>query len=93
MHLICLFIYNIDVKRFILLSYKKPLSLAEITIFHKEIDPAHLSKNGEILYGNLDTLFLKDNMLFSHDNFRFNANLILALQGQYFYNPDKAPSG
>ena len=66
----------------VLLSYKKPLSLAEIAIFHKEIDPAHLSKNGEILYGNLDTLFLKDNMLFSHDNFRFNANLILALQGQ-----------
>ena len=30
-------------------------------------------------------------MLFSNDNFNFNANLILALQGQYFYNPDKAP--
>ncbi|UTY23592.1 hypothetical protein [Treponema denticola] len=75
----------------VLLSYKKPLSLAEIAIFHKEIEPVHLSKNGETLYGKLDTLLLKNNMLFSHNNFRFNANLILALQGQYFYNPDKAP--
>ena len=75
----------------VLLSYKKPLSLAEIAIFYKEIEPAHLSKNGEALYGNLDSLLLKNNMLFSHDNFSFNTNLILALQGQYFYNPDKAP--
>ena len=75
----------------VLLSYKKPLSLAEIAIFYKEIEAEHLSKNGETLYRNLDTLLLKNNMLFSHDNFSFNTNLILALQGQYFYNPDKAP--
>ncbi|UTC74080.1 hypothetical protein E4O03_07395 [Treponema sp. OMZ 792] len=74
-----------------MLSYKKPLSFAEIALFHKEIEPEHLSKHGEALYGNLNKLLFKNNMLFSHDNFSFNANLILALQGQYFYNPDKTP--
>lgn len=74
-----------------LLSYKKPMSLAEIAMFYKEIESVSLSQQGEVLYGNLDTLLSKDNMLFSYENFSFNTNLILALQGQYFYNADKAP--
>lgn len=73
------------------LSYKKPVSYAELKLGFDEINTAAISEKGLTIYENLNKSFHNNNALFSRGIFAFDINLKLALQAQYLYNGKKEP--
>ncbi len=73
------------------LSYKKPISLAELFLNYKKINPDNLSPQTMQDYEDLTALFYKDDLAFSKNGFGLDYNLRLALEGRFLYKPDNEP--
>ncbi len=74
-----------------LLSYRKPVSAAELYLTYKYLAGDSLSEAGAQSRRNLDDFFYKNPALFTYGNFGFDINLKLALQAHYVYNKEKEP--
>ena len=73
------------------LSYKKPVSLAELKLGFEEINQTVISEEGLRIYENLYKSVYDNNALFLRGIFAFDINLKLALQAQYLHNGEKEP--
>ncbi len=75
-----------------LLSYKKPLSLAELYLNYKMINSEALSEQGQASYDSLSELFFKNNSAIVSNQFAFDYNVIMALEARYLHNPQNEPN-
>ncbi len=75
-----------------LLSYRKPISVAELFVNYNWIDSNNLSKQGSIAYNELSKLFYNKKPAFSKGRFALDYNVDMAIEARYLHNPKSEPN-